>query len=557
LLLLTALTALTAVAGGSDDVESLLKTLSRAEAEANELGHAVRQLGDMRSVEAVEPLAKLLRHRNEHVRDEAMYSLVRIGKPSVAALTELTADSTELPATIGDTYRRHEYPGFVSSTSPLGWRQLGSGKLYGPVGLYVSRYAIRALGLIGGRESLPAIDSTESRFAGNRFIRDEYRRARIAILGKDTVVAADMRPWMLAEIGGPQAAMLLTESITRNLRHTSSGVIAEKFGAYDDIGGNTPADDIRRIDGLGCMQATAGRRPLLRLITNGVRNDWQWFHAGMHDLVDHFHGIGVGWDGHWMAVAASCRAVGEMGDKAAIPELKKRLSDKNIIVRLNAARALARLGDDAGLQTALDDMRWMHVEFVSDYDRKGKPWLQHWVNDDPTAINNDGKYPGKTWFRPVPSYQYLLACDTLGYIGNITARDALRQRAQQILDLRLSKSFNEYYQTDLLWLAVALKRIGADKDAKRALDGGMQLFSGDRAIDVELRHFHVAALPALAMINDPGTLDAVGRVLTHHQTTWRPGVYDVRDLAWGVYLTLVGRRDPGKPLRCSELCWLH
>ena len=360
------LTALTAVAGGSDDVESLLKTLSRAEAEANELGHAVRQLGDMRSVEAVEPLAKLLRHRNEHVRDEAMYSLVRIGKPSVAALTELTADSTELPATIGDTYRRHEYPGFVSSTSPLGWRQLGSGKLYGPVGLYVSRYAIRALGLIGGRESLPAIDSTESRFAGNRFIRDEYRRARIAILGKDTVVAADMRPWMLAEIGGPQAAMLLTESITRNLRHTSSGVIAEKFGAYDDIGGNTPADDIRRIDGLGCMQATAGRRPLLRLITNGVRNDWQWFHAGMHDLVDHFHGIGVGWDGHWMAVAASCRAVGEMGDKAAIPELKKRLSDKNIIVRLNAARALARLGDDAGLQTALDDMRWMHVEFVSD-----------------------------------------------------------------------------------------------------------------------------------------------------------------------------------------------
>ena len=556
-LVLTVVCGSVAVAGGND-VVTLLKKVEDVNVEAKDLAAAVRSLGELRSAEAVVPLAALLKHKNEHVRDETMYALVRIGKPSVPALAKLVGDATELPATVDESYTAHKYPDYVKSRRPLGWRQMGPGKLYAPVALHVNRYAIRALGLIGHRGALKAIDEAESKFSGNRWIRDECRRARIAILGEKTPLSADMRPWMLAEIGNPAAADALVASVAGSLRKTSKGNIAEKFGPYTDFGGSAPADAIRRIDALGVLRSSRSSDVLLRLANEGVHNDWQWLHAGMHDLVDHFHGIGVGWDGHWMAPLAACRALGESGVKQAIPALKKRLADKNILVRLSAARALAQLGDESGLQTALRASRWMHVEFVSDFDKKGKPWLQHWVNEDQSRMaNHDSKYPGKTWFRPVPNYQYLLAYDSLGHIGNRQARDKLKQRANEILALRGGKFFNEYYQTDLLWLASALNRIGQRELAKRALDAGMELFAGERATSVHLRHFHMAALPALAKINDRSTLDAVGRVLAHHQTTWRPGTYDIRDLAWGVYLTLVGRRDPNKPLRCSELCWLH
>ena len=199
----------------------------------------------------------------------------------------------------------------------------------------------------------------------------------------------------------------------------------------------------------------------------------------------------------------------------------------------------------------------MHVEFVSDYDKKGKPWLQHWVNDDQSTLANENKYPGRTFFRLVPNYQYILAADTLGHIGNVQAKAALQKRAKEILALRDTKHFSQFYQVDLLWLAVALKQTGQAALAKQALAAGMELFDGDRALDNSLRHFHVAALPALARLNDPSTRDVVERILAHHQTTWRPDTYDIRDLAWGVHLTLQGRRDPQKPLRCAELCWLH
>ncbi len=536
--------------------DEALKTIQTATSDANELIAAADKLGKLRIAEAAEPLSSLLKHKNEHVRDEALLALIRIGKPSVPKLVKLVGDANEMPGTVPDSLKQHKYPDFVQSRSPLGWRQLSYGRLYGPVGRHVNRYAVRALGLIGDRDALEAIDEAEAQFGGNRWIRDECRRARIAILGKDTPVAAGMRPWMLAEIGKLDSAESMAASIARNLRKNTNNNVAQKLGPYTDIGGNA-ADEIRRIDVLGVLGGSKAPAPLLRLVEEGVQNDWTWFHAGMHDLVDHYHGLGVGWDGHWMGVLGSCRALGEGGAKGAIAPLKKRLNDKNILVRITAARALAQLGDDSGLQTALDDMRWMHVEFVSEYGKKGKPWLQHWLNDDQTKLANENKFPGRTWFRQVPSYHHFIAYETLAYIDSDKAKSALKKRTREILALRGSESFSEYYQTDLLWLAVALNRAGEKNLAKQALDGGMELFEGDRAVSVSLRHFHVAALPALAKINDPSTLDAVCRVLAHHQTTWRPGAYDIRDLAWGVYLTLNGRRDPNKPLRCSELCWLH
>ena len=543
---------------GESDTAALLKVITSDQAGPDAVLSAARKLGQSKTASAVKPLSALLKHKNEHVRDGAMLALVRIGKPSVSALIKLLDDATEMPATIGESYTKRKYPELATSRSPLGWRQVGAGKLYAPVGLHVNRYAIRALGLIGERSSAAAIEAAEKKFGGNAWIRDECRRARIAILGDKTPVAAGMRPWMLAEIGNATAAQATAETVTRSFRKMTGGNVAKKFGAYTDFG-NQAVDQVRRVDALAVIGNAQTAAPLLRLIDEGVRNDWQWIHAGVHDLVDHYHAIGCSWDGHWMAPLAAIRACGENDVKAAIPKLKKRLTDKNIMVRLCAARALAQLGDRSGLQTALDDARWMHMEFVSDYNTKGKPWLQHWVNDDQSKLPNDQapRPPGQTWYRPNPNYQYLVAYDTLGYTGGEKAEAMLKRRAGEILELNGTDNFNEYYQTDLLWIAVALKRLGHDDLAKRSLDAAMQLFQGSRGLDNRLRHFHVAALPALAKLNEPSTLDAVGRVLAHHQTTWRPGTYDIRNLAWGVYLTLDGRRDPNKPLRCSELCWMH
>ncbi len=552
------LTSGAVVSASDSDVTALLKTVRNPDVAGEELTSAARQLGRTGAAEAVKPLASLLKHRNEQVRDESTLALVRIGKTSVPALVELLNDATEMPGTIDDSYTSHKYPDYAQSRQPLDWRQLGAGKLYAPVGLTVNRYAARALGLIGERTALPAIEAAEKKFAGSVWIRDEFRRARIAISGSETPPAADMRPWMLAEIGNQSAAGPLAAFISQNLRKQAGGNVAEKFGPYTDIGGNS-SDAIRRIDALGVLGLAEPVAPLLRLAEEGVRNDWTWFHAGMHDLVDHYHGLGVGWDAHWMAPLAACRALGESGASAAVPALKERLTDRNIMVRLTAARALAQLADHSGLQVALDDSRWMHAEFVSDYDTKGRPWLQHWLNDDQSLLASENKYPGRTWFRLVPSYHHLVAYETLALIGNDDARAALNKRTREILSLQDSnEEFSTgFYQTDLLWLAAALKRTGDTPLSGQALKAGMQLFEGERATSVRLRHFHVAALPALAKLNDPATLDAVCRVLAHHQTSWRPGTYDIRDLAWGVYLTLDGRRDPNNPLRCSELCWLH
>ncbi|MDK1031685.1 MAG: hypothetical protein QGD94_06740, partial [Planctomycetia bacterium] len=114
-----------------------------------------------------------------------------------------------------------------------------------------------------------------------------------------------------------------------------------------------------------------------------------------------------------------------------------------------------------------------------------------------------------------------------------------------------------FYQVDLLWLASSLKKHGEEALAKKALAAGMKLFEGKEAYNWKLRHFHMSALPALAKLDDKTTLPAVVRTMLHHPSTWRPGQYDLRDVAWGAYLTLKGRRDPEKPLYTSEVLWHH
>ena len=84
------------------------KTIQTATSDANELIAAANKLGKLRIAEAAEPLSSLLKHKNEHVRDEAMLALIRIGKPSVPELVKLVGDANEMPGTVPDSLKQHK-----------------------------------------------------------------------------------------------------------------------------------------------------------------------------------------------------------------------------------------------------------------------------------------------------------------------------------------------------------------------------------------------------------------------------------------------------------------
>jgi len=495
-------------------------------------------------------LIKQLKSQNEFERDEAMYALVEKGKASVPALVKLLGDATALQATPPPGFGHHYGQG---TRHDVRWGDRG-GMQYYPSGLTVNRLAMRALGLIGDKRAVNALAAAEKQ-AANGWVRDEARRALIATLGAKMPILPNMRPWQLAEIANPKTAKQIVDAIAGRLKPDgywgAKGSDVKKLGPHLVTG---HPDDIRRIDALGAIGNKGASLLLLRILKEGVHHNWMWFHCGLHNTMDLWHAQGVsvtaGMDDSWACVLASARASSNIGDKRAIPLLRARLADKNIMVRVNAALALARLGDKAALKGLIPDLRWMHTEFVSDYNTKGKPWLQHWPNDNQSAAPRSGK----TWYRENPSYHAIVGYDALGYIKSKAAAAFLKKRTADILKLG---NVDQYYQVDLLWLASSLKKHGEKTAAEAALAAGMKLFEGNRAYDWKLRHFHLAALPALAKINDKRTLPAVVRTMIHHPSTWRPGQYDLRDVAWGVYLILKGRRDAEKPLYTSEVLWYH
>ncbi len=83
-------------------------------------------------------------------------------------------------------------------------------------------------------------------------IRNECKRARIAILDEKTPLSADMRPWMLAEFGNPAAPDTVLPLVAASLRENSTGNVAQKFGPYTDLGESAPVNAVHRIDRAGC-----------------------------------------------------------------------------------------------------------------------------------------------------------------------------------------------------------------------------------------------------------------------------------------------------------------
>jgi HEAT repeat protein len=113
--------------------------------------------GQSITVTKTKPVGELvakLKSQDEFERDEAMYELVKLGKAAVPALIGLVDDATGLKATPPEGYGNH-YGKNVRG--PLGWRAIGVGKQYYPVGLTVNRLAIRALGLIGDDRAVEAL----------------------------------------------------------------------------------------------------------------------------------------------------------------------------------------------------------------------------------------------------------------------------------------------------------------------------------------------------------------------------------------------------------------
>ncbi|MDP6381490.1 MAG: HEAT repeat domain-containing protein, partial [Phycisphaerae bacterium] len=359
----------------------MLKTIALAGLASLLIGALLTSFADAQRItvaktKPLDDVIKKLQSSDEFQRDEAMLELVKVGRPAVGQLVKLLGEAKEMPATPPQGYSFHYGKG---SRGPIGWRGVGGGKQFYPVGLTVNRLAMRALGLIGDKRAVDALVEAEKR-AANGWIRNEARRALIAILGAKTPILSNMRPWQLAEIGTPEAVTRLAAPI--RVKYITSNNVAAKCGPYvtvDEGGGglNGAGENTRRIDALSAFSTKKAPDIVLRLARDGIHNDFRWLHMGMHDNPDHFHALDHGWDGHLAGLWAALRTVGYMGDKRAVPFLKERLADHNILTRALAARALAQLGDRAALKGLIDNLRWVHVEFVSEYDKKGKPWLQH------------------------------------------------------------------------------------------------------------------------------------------------------------------------------------
>ncbi|MDK1032679.1 MAG: HEAT repeat domain-containing protein, partial [Planctomycetia bacterium] len=326
----------------------------------------------------VEELIKKLKSDDEYARDEAMYALVQTGKKAVPALMKLVNDATALQATPPPGYDFHLGKGMQGDPK---WH--GGGKQFYPSGLTVNRLAIRALGLIGDPAAVDVLVDQVKRSRmglrmGDRGIRVECQRAIVGILGAKSPHVGGMRPWHLGEKGTAESAKGLANAVAGSMQAHNKGNIVEAFGPYVSI---KSVDDLRRIDALAVIGSKEGSAPLLRLVKEGSRNDFQWFHCGMHNSMDLWHTLGIsasaGMDDHWIAVVEAERALGHMGEKAAIPLLKNRLDDKNVMIRVSAARALAQLGDAAALPALLKDARWMNRAFIKGgYEKKVKDWAE-------------------------------------------------------------------------------------------------------------------------------------------------------------------------------------
>ncbi len=88
--LVTVLALLAAAAPGfaADDVQKLLKTLTK-DKNADDRARAAERLGDMKAVEAVPALAAALKDKDSAVRAHAAGALLEIGEPAKAAMPAL------------------------------------------------------------------------------------------------------------------------------------------------------------------------------------------------------------------------------------------------------------------------------------------------------------------------------------------------------------------------------------------------------------------------------------------------------------------------------------
>ena len=80
---------------------------------------------------------------------------------------------------------------------------------------------------------------------------------------------------MLAEFGNPAAPDTVLPLVAASLRKNSTGNVAQKFGPYTDLGESAPVNAVHRIDVLGVLRSSKSDAVLLRLVNDGVRDDWQ------------------------------------------------------------------------------------------------------------------------------------------------------------------------------------------------------------------------------------------------------------------------------------------
>ncbi|MDK1031265.1 MAG: HEAT repeat domain-containing protein, partial [Planctomycetia bacterium] len=162
-------------------------------------GLIVRALGAIGDKQAVPFLAGLLKGNEEWIRDEATYALGRIGAPAIPALTKLLSDHTRLehnvPKTFADACRK------ARGKMKNAWGDPGH-PINLPQGLYVSRYAARALGFVGDTKACAALVKCALDEETPKQVSFEAARA-LALIGEKASmrkVLKPMSPWMRARV---------------------------------------------------------------------------------------------------------------------------------------------------------------------------------------------------------------------------------------------------------------------------------------------------------------------------------------------------------------------
>ncbi|MDP6380086.1 MAG: hypothetical protein QF662_01970, partial [Phycisphaerae bacterium] len=321
------------------------------------------------------------------------------------------------------------------------------------------------------------------------------------------------------------------------------------------VSGQATARKIWAITALGDIGDARGENAIVNVLASKVGFIWLLLHYGLLNGTDHFHDRaldGLGFDGAWVEALAASEAAGTLGAKSAIPHLRRLAkmegcpdSRQNWIVQLYAARALAVLKDDdpTALEVALEGFKFKRYWVILP-----DGWVMMKNAEDQESLPAEGA----SWRHlGTPNIHTMLAADTLGKIGGPVAKKVLKKRLELMLKAH-ARARDEYYCIDMLWIGAALKELGEEEDALRALRAGQSVMAAV-PLDVAMRSLRLAGVHAIGRIGQMSSLPLIEEIMLHDGISYDPPKYGIREAARDAWERLKGIRPTDDPHRSFDL----